>query len=202
MSEAPAGYLAELERGFGLTLAAGQKRQMRVYLAMLARWNQQINLTAIERVDEQLRLNFFESFWAAREFLPAACRLADVGSGAGIPGLALKLYRPGIELVLIEPNYKKAVFLKEACRELGLAAEVFTGKGEDYPDWDRVEWASFRALKPSTLLLGQLAKAGVALLLFEGREELPVPGYRRRRKAAVPGSANRFVSLAAPEEPG
>jgi 16S rRNA (guanine527-N7)-methyltransferase len=198
MSEGePEGCLRRLESMFGVRLEAEQKRRVRVYLEMLRRWNRRINLTSIERVEDQLRLNFFESFWAAREFLPAASRLADVGSGAGIPGLALKIYRPDTALVLIEPNYKKAVFLKEACRELGLPSEVFTGKGEDYPDWEGIGLASFRALKPPAPLLERLAGIGVELLLFEGREELAIPGYRRRSRRAVPGSLNRFVSLAA-----
>jgi len=188
--------LGRLEAGFGLELSAEQKHQVRIYIEKLRKWNAHVNLTAIERVEEHLRLNFFESFWAAREFLGGEARLADVGTGAGFPGLAMKLYRPSLEVTLIEPNYKKAVFLKETARALEAVVHVFTGRGEDFGGWKEVDLAAFRALRPSRALIARLGALGIRLLLFEGEEGLVSGGVRVIREARVPLSEQRWVRLA------
>ncbi len=90
------------------------------YIELLLRWNRKINLTAITDPREMLVRNFAESFLAARWLRGATGRLCDVGSGAGFPGLALKLLLPDWDVVLIEPNAKKCAFLAEAARVLGL----------------------------------------------------------------------------------
>ncbi len=204
MIEREAGGLGRLEADFGLELSAEQKHRVRIYIEKLRQWNAHINLTSIERVEEHLRLNFFEAFWAAREFLEEGMRVADVGAGAGFPGLAMKIYRPSVAVTLIEPNYKKAVFLKEVARALELAAPVFEGRGEDFRKWDEVDLAAFRALRPSPELIGQLAGAGVRLLLFEGRGGLADKRVTVIREARVPLSEQRWVRLAevgSPSEP-
>lgn len=188
--------LARLEAAFGLALSPEQKHRVRVYIEKLRQWNAHINLTAIDRVEEQLRLNFFEAFWAAGEFLGEGSRVADVGTGAGFPGLAMKIYRPGLEVTLIEPNYKKVVFLKETARALELAVSVFSGKGEEFKEWEGVDVAVFRALRPPRELLKRLAGSGVRLLLFEGQEGLRDERVKVIREARVPLSDQRWVRLA------
>jgi len=187
--------LLQLEEAFGLELTADQKHRVRVYIEQLRRWNRHINLTSIDRVEEHLRLNFFEAFWAVREFLGERVGLADVGTGAGFPGLAMKIFRPGLAVTLIEPNYKKAVFLKETARTLALTVEVFVGKGEEFSGWDQVELAVFRALRPPAALLRVLRSRGIPLLLFEGQEGLADAGFRLSREARVPLSEHRYVRL-------
>jgi 16S rRNA (guanine(527)-N(7))-methyltransferase RsmG len=195
MSEGKTG-VAGLEAAFGLELSAEQKQGVRIYIEKLRQWNAHVNLTAIERVEEHLRLNFFEAFWAAREFLEAGERVADVGSGAGFPGLAMKIYRPALGVTLIEPNFKKAVFLKETARTLGLRVSVFIGKGEEFGGWDEMDVAAFRALRPPARLLRRLAGSKTRLLLFEGQEGLREGGLRVIREARVPLSEQRWVRLA------
>jgi len=187
--------LGQLEAAFGLELSAEQRHRVRVYIEKLRKWNAHVNLTAIERVEEHLRLNFFEAFWAAREFLEDGTRLADVGAGAGFPGLAMKIYRASLQVTLIEPNYKKAVFLKEAARELELAVEVFIGKGEAFAEWDDVDVVTFRALRPSREVVQRLAGTGVRLLLFEGQQGLREGRVRLIQEARVPLSEQRWVRL-------
>jgi len=195
VTEQAQGLVSRLEEAFQLQLTAEQKHRMRVYVELIQRWNRRVNLTSIDRVEDQMRLNFFEAFWAAREFLGGATRICDVGSGAGFPGLVMKLFRPSLRMTLIEPSSKKAVFLKEAGRALGLEVEVFNGKGEDYPTWSDVEVASFRALRPSKALLAQLRDLRVSLLLFEGAEAL-APEARVVKRLLVPASRRRYVTLA------
>lgn len=104
------------------------------YIDLLLRWNARINLTAIRDPEEIVTRHFGESLFAARHLFRATARvetgalpvslgrirLADVGSGAGFPGVPIKLWAPEISLTLIESNQKKAVFLREVCRKLGL----------------------------------------------------------------------------------
>lgn len=191
--------LSELEDAFGVELSGEQRHQVRVYLETLTRWNQRINLTSIDRVEEQLRLSFFEAFWAARLFLADTVRMADIGSGAGFPGVPIKIYRPSVAMTLIEPNGKKAVFLEEGCRAAGIQVEIFGGRGEEFSGWPGVEVATIRALKISPLLGRRLTESGVRLLVFHGKSpEVEEGRLTLARREEVPGSKNRFVSLYAP----
>ena len=100
-----------------------------MYIDILNRWNVRINLTAIRDEDEIVTRHFGESLFAAAHLFPdrniscnrnPALTLADVGSGAGFPGLPIKLWVPEISLTLIESNHKKATFLREVTRTLRL----------------------------------------------------------------------------------
>jgi len=106
------------------------------YVDILSRWNARINLTAIRDPEEIITRHFGESLFAANHLFPrettvcdvserggigsSAVTVADVGSGAGFPGIPIKLWAPEISLTLIESNHKKATFLREACRSLTL----------------------------------------------------------------------------------
>jgi 16S rRNA (guanine527-N7)-methyltransferase len=87
---------------------------------LLLRWNQKINLTAITEPEQILKRHFAESFAAAPYLPEREGLLCDIGSGAGFPGLALKLIRPGWTIRLYEPVAKKAAFLREAAHALDL----------------------------------------------------------------------------------
>src|SRR5271167_1724775 len=99
--------------------------QLEAYLDLLLRWNARINLTAVRDPEQIVTRHFGESLFAARilrddgAFTPLPVSLADVGSGAGFPGIPIKLFVPEIHLTLIESQNKKATFLKEAIRVLG-----------------------------------------------------------------------------------
>jgi 16S rRNA (guanine527-N7)-methyltransferase len=106
------------------------------YLDLLLRWNARVNLTAVREPQNIVTRHFGESLFAARLLLRdreglAVSTLVDVGSGAGFPGIPIKLFAPVLNLTLIEPNYKKTVFLREVVRSLGLEpVEVFCGRAE------------------------------------------------------------------------
>ncbi len=118
--------------------------QLRRYLDLLLRWNARINLTAVRDPEQMVTRHFGESLFAARILSaddkppesdqPAAWQtLADIGSGAGFPGIPIKLYAPRLKLTLIESQSKKATFLREVIRTLQLEnAEVFCGRAEQY----------------------------------------------------------------------
>jgi len=107
-------------REFQVQLTPEQVTSVQRYITMLLAWNEKVNLTAIRDPLEVLYRHFCESMYAAAAVPLQAGRLADVGSGGGFPGLALKIARPELQVFLIESNIKKATFLAEVVRELYL----------------------------------------------------------------------------------
>lgn len=115
------------------SLDAAQLSSISTYIDILLRWNARINLTAIRDPEEIVTRHFGESLFAARHLFPhtphkpietapvQAPKVADLGSGAGFPGLPIKLWAPHIALTLIESSHKKATFLREIVRTLTLA---------------------------------------------------------------------------------
>ena len=110
--------LRQLLEPYDLNLATGQVDQILTYLNLLLRWNQKINLTAIRKPEECVTRHFGESLFIARH-LQLHGDLLDIGSGAGFPGLALKIAFPELSVTLLEPVAKKRAFLKEAARVCG-----------------------------------------------------------------------------------
>jgi 16S rRNA (guanine527-N7)-methyltransferase len=111
--------------------------QLQVYLDLLLRWNARTNLTAVRNPEQIVTRHFGESLFAARvlrdagDFDKGTPTLSDLGSGAGFPGIPIRLFAPNTHLTLIESHNKKATFLKEVIRALRLTnAETFCGRAE------------------------------------------------------------------------
>lgn len=103
------------------------------YLALLKKWNETIPLTSIEDSTEIVARHFGESIFAGSLLDLERGRLADVGSGAGFPGLPLKIAFPELEVTLVEPNIRKCAFLREVQSTLGLSGvEVLRSRYEDF----------------------------------------------------------------------
>jgi 16S rRNA (guanine527-N7)-methyltransferase len=124
--------LAKAREG-SAALSAAQLQDISTYIDILLRWNARINLTAVRDPEAIVTRHFGESLFAARHLVPESSSvpsvspvveafesLADVGSGAGFPGLPIKLWAPQLSLTLIESNHKKAAFLREVTRALRL----------------------------------------------------------------------------------
>jgi 16S rRNA (guanine527-N7)-methyltransferase len=105
----------ELLGPFDISLSDEAIDALLVYLDLLLLWNQKINLTSISDPEECVTRHFGESFFVSH-VVELQGRLLDIGSGAGFPGLAIKLIAPGVEVLLLEPVAKKRAFLKEAAR--------------------------------------------------------------------------------------
>ena len=102
-------------------LDPAQTERFEAYLSLILRWNARVNLTAIRDEDGILRRHFVESIACARALPAGIATLLDFGSGAGFPGIPIALCRPEIAVTLAESQGKKAAFLREALRQLGLA---------------------------------------------------------------------------------
>jgi 16S rRNA (guanine527-N7)-methyltransferase len=125
----------QLLEPFGPALDSHQIGQVLAYLDLLLRWNEKINLTAIRDQEECLTRHFGESLFLAKHAeLHGA--LLDIGSGAGFPGLALKIAFPALAVTLLEPVAKKRAFLKEAARACGFdKVEI---RPERLEEWTRI----------------------------------------------------------------
>ncbi len=165
-------------------LSPAQLDQLARYLDLLVRWNQRLNLTAVRNPESIVTRHFGESLFLARHaLLPPARRgeltsgfqINDLGSGAGFPGIPLKLWAPAVSVTLIESHHKKATFLREVVRALGLVGlTVFAGRAEDFPA--RAALVTLRAVehfeRALPLAARMVAPAGRLALLI-GAAQLP-----------------------------
>ena len=167
------------------------------YLDLLARWNRAYNLTAVRDPREMVTRHVLDSL-AMEPFLDGIATLADLGTGPGLPGIPLAIAAPGLRVTLVEANGKKARFLREAVRTLGLAnAEVAQARIEalDQPGaFDAITARALATLPQILELGGRLVGPGGKLLALKGTrpgEEIAAlpPGWRLEalHRLRVPG---------------
>jgi len=189
---------------FHLTATEHQVLQIQQYIGLLLKWNEAVNLTAIRDPLEILYRHFCESMFAASVVNLDNGRLADVGSGGGFPGLPLKIVRPELDLFLVESNIKKATFLAEAVRELGLTgARVLVSRYEDLgEELAPLDFVCSRAVGEFPTFLkwasSPLVDAKQVLLWIGGRdlgEVQGLPAWEWREPIQIPQSLRRFLLI-------
>ena len=117
---------------FQLRLTHQQVESLSVYLDLLMKWNRRINLTAVRTARECVTRHFGESLFVIGRGTVRS-PLLDIGTGAGFPGLALKLAQPDLRITLLEPSSKKRAFLKEVVRTLEMdGVEVESMRWENF----------------------------------------------------------------------
>lgn len=140
------------------------------------KWNAKMNLTSIRNPEEIVTRHFGESLAAASVLVPPGSEMdvIDVGSGAGFPGLPIKIMRPGVRSVLIESQIKKVTFLREVVRALGLSGvEVYYGRAEQFPR--QADLVTFRAVEKFESVLGvasTLVRPGGRLAMLVGESQV------------------------------
>ena len=169
-------HLARRVKSAHLTIEPEVADQLEVYFRLLVRWNVRVNLTALrldEPTDDTFDRLFVEPLAAARQVQDSWTPWFDVGSGGGSPAIPLKLVKPVLRLTMVESTARKAAFLREAVRSLGLMdTSVETARFEELasrPDIaDTAGVVTIRAVRPDLTLLNAAARIlrdrGVLLL--------------------------------------
>jgi 16S rRNA (guanine527-N7)-methyltransferase len=185
---------------FSVVVSEEQVLKIQQYMKILQTWNEKLNLTAIRDPLDMLYRHFCESMYAGVSVPVERGRLADVGSGAGFPGLPLKILRPDLQVFLVESNIKKATFLAEVIRELELTdARVLVNRyeelGEEVAPLDFVcsravgefgaflEWAGSKRVAARQVILwigGRDLDELRRIKTWKWREPLIVPHSMRR----------------------
>ena len=116
--------------GLGIETSLAMSR-IQQYLQLFPKWNQKINLTAEKDPEEILKKHVFDSLQYSRAIEPGF-RVMDIGSGAGFPGIPLKIIFPQLQLVLVESQRKRCSFLETVVRDLEMEqVKVFNARAED-----------------------------------------------------------------------
>jgi 16S rRNA (guanine527-N7)-methyltransferase len=210
-------------------LSPTQLHDISTYIDILLRWNVRINLTAIRDPEEIVTRHFGESLFAARHLFPSISsaysassavkdfdldsandhrpttndRLADLGSGAGFPGLPIKLWAPHISLTLIESSHKKAAFLREVTRTLTLTdVDIQNVRAETVPPaaFDVVTLRAVERFAGSLPIAARLlAPAGRLALLISSSQlktlETTLPHVSWHPQVPVPGSRSGILLI-------
>ena len=121
-------------KSLGVELSDIQIQQFLKYYELLVEWNEYINLTAITEYDEVMKKHFVDSLTLIKVFdISKQKTVIDVGTGAGFPGLALKIAYPNLKITLLDSLNKRIKFLDEVILQLGLTGvETIHGRAEDY----------------------------------------------------------------------
>ena len=182
----------------GAVLPAPLYGQLAHYLELLLKWNARTNLTAIRDPEEMVRRHFGESLFAAQHLGPCET-LLDFGSGAGFPGLPIQLMRPEISITLAESQNKKATFLREVIRTLGLKTEIWSGRVEAMPVELKFDIVTLRAVdNMDAAIAAASVKAGKRMLLLTTLNSAPkeIPGFSAEPGIALPGAnAQQLLSF-------
>jgi 16S rRNA (guanine527-N7)-methyltransferase len=168
-------FLKQGAHQFGVALSEEQLRLFILFLERLWSWNRRINLTGIAKKREMLIKLLLDPL-VALPYLPLSGTLLDVGSGAGIPGIPLKIARPKYEVHLLEAKAKKVSFLKDMIRKIGLegirAIQGRTEKRDDLPalfhDYHIVAARALAPLKETIGICFPHIRPGGLLVTFKG----------------------------------
>lgn len=154
-------------------LDAGLIERFNTFLSLFIRWNSKLNLTAIRDEEGILARHFVESIACARALPAGIASLLDFGSGGGFPGIPIVLCRPEIAVTLAESQGKKAAFLQEAVRVLGVSAKVHSGRAEALPDaFDCVTMRAVDKMGEAVQKAGWLVRPGGWLALMTTEADL------------------------------
>lgn len=195
--------LGEGIAALGLALPAGAEEKLAAYLALLAKWNRVYNLTAIRDPAAMVTHHLLDSLavlpaledWQKSALAGRRFRLADVGSGAGLPGLVLAIARPDWDVISLEAVEKKAAFQRQAVIELGLAnASIRCGRVEAFKErCDAAISRAFASLAEFAAAAGPLADTLWAMKGgYPADEVAALPAdwrVRAGRRLVVPGLA-------------
>jgi 16S rRNA (guanine(527)-N(7))-methyltransferase RsmG len=168
-------------------LSEEQLTQLEEHFGTLRHWNKSLNLTRIDSIEDAVRLHYGESLLLAATLPKGQLSIADIGSGAGFPGIPVAVFRRDCTVLLIESHQRKAVFLREVSRNLPNGSVV--AERAELLDW-RGDWIISRAVKPADVLALSLAPRAALLMSSEDLVNLPPPDRIER----IPWSKSRVIA--------
>jgi len=192
---------------FGVRPTTEQVYKIREYIIILLKWNDLASLTTVTNPVDIVSRHFGESMFAASLLPVENGRLADVGSGAGFPGLALKILHEDLEVILIESNNKKSAFLAEVVRSLELKdVEILPTRFEEVrAESGFVNFVTARAVGgfPGILRWSKKALSPRGhLILWVGVEDTSkissISGWTWQPTVRIPESQRRFILIGRP----
>ena len=155
----------------GLEATETQQNLLLAFVHLIEKWNKAYNLTAIRNRDEMLRLHILDSL-AILPFV-TGLKIIDVGTGAGLPGIPLAIFMPGVQFTLLDSNSKKTRFVQQAVLELQLNnVEVVHGRVESLRhegEYDAVLSRAFASLEEIMNLTGHLIQPEGVLIAMKGQ---------------------------------
>jgi 16S rRNA (guanine527-N7)-methyltransferase len=173
-------------------LSAEQIGTLESHYALLLRWNKTLNLTRITSLEEAVERHYVESLFLGAHLPTGTLQIADVGSGAGFPGFPVSVLRPDCMVTLIESHQRKAVFLREASRDLE-NVRVVAKRAEAVED--KFDWLVSRAVSYEDLG-DSVGRLSMRLSLLSGADVPPAEWKGGWREALpIPRSPGRFLRI-------
>jgi 16S rRNA (guanine527-N7)-methyltransferase len=171
-----------------------------IYLELILKWNARINLTAIRTPEEIVQRHFGESLFVGGH-IGACGTLLDFGSGAGFPGVPIQLLKPEVRVTLAESHGKKAAFLHEVVRSLGLPTEVWAGRVEAMPPERRFDAVVLRAVDDMERAVCEAGLRARERVLIVGTARQPIhaglaENFRMDEPVALPVSNDGMLWIA------
>lgn len=169
-------------------LTRDQVSTLENHYQLLVLWNRVLNLTSVRSLEEMVERHYCESLFLGVHLPPGSLRVADIGSGAGFPGIPVAVLRPDCSVTLIEAHARKAVFLRESSRTLG-NIRVISKRAEaveetfDFAVSRAVSYGDLRTILKKIGRRADLLTGGEAPpeeLGFDWRPAIPLPWGRQR----------------------
>jgi 16S rRNA (guanine527-N7)-methyltransferase len=185
------------------SMQISQSKQFIEYLSLILRWNTRTNLTSVRDPDAILSRHFVESIACAQALPAGITTLLDFGAGAGFPGIPIAICRPEIAVTLAESQGKKAAFLQEAIRVIGITAKVHAARAETLPaPFDCVTLRAVdhmeQAVRAAVLLVSP--KGWLAIMTTQADlsslQAAAGLAFSWSTPHPLPGSENRILALA------
>jgi 16S rRNA (guanine527-N7)-methyltransferase len=193
---------AALERAGLEPLSAEMSGRFDQYLSLIVRWNARLNLTSL-RTEDAIIINHLTESITCAEAIPQGVRtLLDFGSGAGLPGIPIALCRPEIAVTLAESQNKKAAFLQEAVRVLGIGAKVHSGRAEALRTaFECVAMRAVDKMPKAVASAVELVARGGWLALMTTNADLAQlqkaagPGFSWSHQGTLPNTTDRIIAF-------